>query len=284
MSDQLDVVSTIKEILSQKAVQISKKFAESLRRLGADTASRGIFYSSLHKKAALEAYEDACQEAYGSLLEVLDTALSSLSLSQRKDVSAGLVGLTKEWLHSCFQGFGTAVKGHIAVIGPSQVDLPNVSGFEQAAIAHVQLQTQLFKEKEMAELQSASYVNHTRLDELRSIPATKFDLTRLIRLCEELNLCYQNECYQAVAMLVRAIMDHVPPIFEYENFNEIANNYSGSGKSFREHMKLFSEARKIADGHLHLKIRAKESLPTSHQVRFQPSLDALLEEIVRILK
>ena len=102
-------------------------------------------------------------------------------------------------------------------------------------------------------------------------------------MCEELNRCAENDCVLATAMLTRAIIDHVPPIFNAKSFDEVANNYRGS-KSFKESMKhLSTSARSIADGHLHVQIRKKEVLPTRRQVDFSHDIDVLLGEIVRIL-
>ncbi|MFC2015530.1 hypothetical protein ACFLUM_01210 [Chloroflexota bacterium] len=129
-----------------------------------------------------------------------------------------------------------------------------------------------------------SFVNPTRLDELRGIEVSSFDLTKLIRLCEELNSCYANECHFATAMLTRAILDHVPPIFGFKSFREVANNYRG-GSSFRDCMQhLDNFSRKIADSFLHMHIRGKETLPNATQVDSSSELDALLSEVVRILK
>jgi hypothetical protein len=89
----------------------------------------------------------------------------------------------------------------------------------------------------------------------------------------------------AVAMLVRAILDHVPPIFSCKNFAEVSNNYGGGSKSFKQSMaNLESSSRKIADSHLHTQIRSKEILPNKTQVNFSNDLDVLLAEIVRLLK
>ena len=99
----------------------------------------------------------------------------------------------------------------------------------------------------------------------------------------ELNINFSNGCYLAVTMLSRAILDHVPPIFGYGTFEEVANNYKG--KSFRNSMlHLQNSLRNIADSHLHLPIRKKETLPNKTQVNFSNDLDVLLAEIVRILK
>jgi hypothetical protein len=129
------------------------------------------------------------------------------------------------------------------------------------------------------------YVDLGRINDLKDITSGRFDLTKLVELCEELNTCSAAEDYLAVAILVRAILDHVPPIFGCKTFAEVANNYSGNGKSFKESMEhLEKSSRKIADIHLHEQIRQKEAMPNKTQVNFSNDLDVLLAEIVRILK
>lgn len=129
-----------------------------------------------------------------------------------------------------------------------------------------------------------TYVDSQRLNELASLESPKFDLTKLVALLRELDACHQNRCYFAVAALVRTILDHVPPIFSCGGFAEVANNYQ-AGKSFKESMAhLEGSARKIADQHLHAKVRSSEVLPTIVQVDFSNDLDVLLAEIVRVLK
>jgi len=132
--------------------------------------------------------------------------------------------------------------------------------------------------------QLGSFVDPVRLSELKTIPKKEFDLTKLLRICEELDLCFKNECYLAVAALTRALIDHVPPIFKCETFAEVANNSPGA-KSFKESMKHLGEsARNIGDAHLHVQIRRSETLPTPTQVDFKNDIDVLLGEIVRLLK
>lgn len=127
------------------------------------------------------------------------------------------------------------------------------------------------------------YVDLSRIEELKSIKSSHFDLTKLITLCEELNIANQNKCYLSIAMLTRSVINHVPPIFSSKTFKEIVNNYKGS-KSFKESMEhLENSMRKISDSHLHTTIRKKETLPNFVQVDFSSDLDVLLSEIVRIL-
>ena len=85
-------------------------------------------------------------------------------------------------------------------------------------------------------------------------------------------------------MILRAIIDHVPPIFGVNTFQEVGNNYKGT-KSFKKGMdRLNNSLRNIADSHLHIQIRNKEDLPTFNQVNFVADLDLLLSEIVRVMK
>jgi len=124
-----------------------------------------------------------------------------------------------------------------------------------------------------------------RLGELRKLPSPDFDLRKLIRLCEELNSSYDNGNYFATAMLTRGLLDHVPPLFGKPSFAEVANNYGGGGRSFKENMhNLENAARKVGDAHLHMPIRKSETLPTAQQVCFAPQIDVLLSEIVRMLR
>jgi hypothetical protein len=120
---------------------------------------------------------------------------------------------------------------------------------------------------------------------LRELASSEFDFQKLVRLCEELNSSYDNGNYYATAMLTRGVLDHVPPLFGHKTFAEVANNYSGGGRSFKEAMQhLEGAARKISDGHLHMPIRKSETLPTPQQIYCGSQIDVLLAEIVRIMK
>jgi hypothetical protein len=111
--------------------------------------------------------------------------------------------------------------------------------------------------------------------------APDFDFRKLIQLCEEINKAYKDGCYFATAM--RGLLDHVPHVFGFKIFSEVANNYAGGGKSFKETMHhLENASRKVADAHLHMPIRKSETLPTAQQVNCGQQLDVLLSEIVRI--
>ena len=129
---------------------------------------------------------------------------------------------------------------------------------------------------------SKIFVEVRRIEELKNVSNPKFDLTKLIRFCEELNSNYSNENYLSVAMLGRSIIDHIPPIFGFATFTEVYSQYGGASfKKIATH--LNNTMRGIADSFLHEQIRKKESLPNTTQVNFSQDLDVLLAEIVRKL-
>ena len=130
-----------------------------------------------------------------------------------------------------------------------------------------------------------AFLDPSRLEELAALRRNEYDTARLAQMLTELDRAYGGHSYLSCILLIRAILDHVPPLFGLSSFIEIANNYAGGGKSFRESMQhLQNSSRKIADSHLHLKIRAKESVPTKIQVEFRADMDVLIGEIVRILR
>ncbi|MDP8935159.1 MAG: hypothetical protein M3N42_13720, partial [Cyanobacteriota bacterium] len=123
----------------------------------------------------------------------------------------------------------------------------------------------------------------TRIQELRGLKQKEYDLSKLLRLCEELNITYSYQCYYSVAFLTRALMDHVAPIFKCKNFDEVANNYKAdkSEASFKRQMlHLNNSLRNISDRCIHSQIRRSESLPNQTQIDFKNDVDVLLSEIV----
>ncbi|TXN54055.1 hypothetical protein [Methylobacterium sp. WL2] len=125
------------------------------------------------------------------------------------------------------------------------------------------------------------YVDPARIAGLQSLQGQAWDYTKLIQLCGELNIASKHDCHYAVAMLVRAITDHVPPLFKMASFKQVVANYGGS-KSFKDTMAhLDSGLRKIADSFLHEQIRQREIMPNAIQVNFSQYLDLLLAEVIR---
>ncbi len=151
--------------------------------------------------------------------------------------------------------------------------------FELEKIARKKI---LPKNTDDSDAKKSYYIESTRILALSELKSEKYDLSKMVKMCKELNDNYSLNNYLACGMLIRAILDHVPPIFDKKTFTEVANNYGT--KSFRDIvLPLEDTARKISDSYLHNPIRKKELLPNKTQVSFQPNMDVLLSEVVRIL-
>ncbi len=124
------------------------------------------------------------------------------------------------------------------------------------------------------------FINSDRITDLEKINNPDFDLVRLIAVCKEINLAFENCSYISLIMLTRSLIDHIPPLFGQSNFANVYGQYGT--KSFKESLKhLDASMRKIADSYMHTHIRRKESLPNITQVNFSQDLDVLLAEIIR---
>jgi len=131
------------------------------------------------------------------------------------------------------------------------------------------------------ESKTADYIDQVRIDGLRNVTTSKFDMTRLLQMCKELNSAQVNGNLITVAILVRAIMDHVPPVFGKQNFAQVASNHGP--QSFKKSMEhLDKSMRNVSDSYLHTHIRSKESLPSPAQVDVIRDLDVLLAEVIRL--
>lgn len=171
----------------------------------------------------------------------------------------------------------------MTVRNPSLADVMNVKAVAQGAANEV-ARKRTRPTAPSAIARPPTYVHQTRISELLNSSRSRHDVKRLVRLLEELNIVHANQCHMATAMLVRAVADHVPPVFGLKNFGEVASNYAG-GNSFKGSMQqLQNSLRHIADAHLHVQMRKSETVPTERQVDFRNDLDVLLGEVVRLLR
>ena len=238
-------------------------------------------------KAALVEFEKAGNSANGKLFKPI-SALASACLQGSQIESSIAVDLGPKRKQVLWDAL--VVLNNPSYHGPPQRNAEKANAIQ---ILHT-LAVTLFDEKEKSEaaerglplrgaIGQRDFVSASRIEELRGLRPANFDLTRLIRLCEELNFVNHGECHMAKAMLVRAMIDHVPPIFGVQTFDQLAS-YSGGSKSFKDAIQRSRVLRAIADGLLHVQIRSREILPAANQVDCPNEVDAILGEIVRVLK
>lgn len=123
------------------------------------------------------------------------------------------------------------------------------------------------------------YISDEKIEQLKEIE-TGFDLSKLLELCRELNINYSTRNYYAVIMLVRTIIDHVPPIMDCKSFGQYANEVKGNTLK-KMMLRLEDQSRKVADILLHEQIGKKHPVPTKQQVDFRSEIGFLLDEVIK---
>jgi hypothetical protein len=126
---------------------------------------------------------------------------------------------------------------------------------------------------------SVSFVHPQIIEQLRLVESFKFDMSKVIRFCEEINSSFNASNYLASALLLRAFINYMPPIFGHTTFSQVVSQVSRSRKELFK--PLDDVARNVADLHTHDLIRPKEVLPTKNQLEpFRANLEFLLQEVL----
>jgi len=132
---------------------------------------------------------------------------------------------------------------------------------------------------EVKAARNAAFLDFDTLNELKVLDNDEFDTSKLVRMCEELNDSFGRSNYISSILLLRAIINHIPPIFGHETFSQVVANSGRSVKSILN--RLQEDARPIADLHSHILIRKKDSCPTKNQIEpYKGSFEVLMQEII----
>jgi len=98
-----------------------------------------------------------------------------------------------------------------------------------------------------------------------------FNYVKLLRLLGELNDNHARKNHYSSAMLIRGILDHIPPLLGYTTFDEVANNYPWS-QTDKKYMKALLDFKNEGDDALHTVISneqdflAMDTLPSSNRI------------------
>jgi hypothetical protein len=118
---------------------------------------------------------------------------------------------------------------------------------------------------------------------LEGLKSSSYDVASLVRMCREINSSFAHGNVLAVALLMRTVLNHVPPVFGHSTFEQVVANAGKSLKDSFDHLE--NGLRKIADFHTHRKIAPIESYPSAAQVEpFKPQFELLLQQVESRLK
>jgi len=152
---------------------------------------------------------------------------------------------------------GATLRQIIIDFDNSGLGRPNITKLRSAIVkdkrtAKVAADEWRLKSDKIVEVEKKFQLNHCFKEDLKKPPiidggfidkkrfqalkkkSGKFDFSRLLQMLLELNYAYSLGNCISVILLIRAVLDHVPPIFNRNSFVEVANNYGS--KSFKDSM------------------------------------------------
>jgi hypothetical protein len=126
---------------------------------------------------------------------------------------------------------------------------------------------------------SAWIIDPKLIGQLSAATSANQDVTFLVQLCREINSCFAHGNFVATTLLMRAVLNYVPPLFGQETFSQVVAQTSRSLKDSFNHLE--NGLRKIADFHTHRRIMTAEFCPSPAQVEpFKPQFELLLQELL----
>jgi len=108
-------------------------------------------------------------------------------------------------------------------------------------------------------------------------PQSFWNCGKLLRLIDELNEDYASDRTYSAHAILRAILDHVPPVLGFRDFNAVANNYDWS-QTDKKYMKRLLAFKDQADDVLHRQISARSDLLTIEDMPQRVCIIHLLQE------
>jgi hypothetical protein len=173
-------------------------------------------------------------------------------------------------------------------LGAIEVDVQNIySLFE----AHAELTPLLYDVEEA--LEAADGVNVSSLSEeslidpdliakLDRAPAKNDHVEFLSRMCQEINSCYSQGHTLATLLLMRALMNYVPPLFCHRTFADVAAQSPLSVK--KQFGNLQEGLRSIANYQTHRVMKPGDCYPSRGQVEpFRAAFELLIEQVIQKL-
>lgn len=108
---------------------------------------------------------------------------------------------------------------------------------------------------------SDSYIDERVFDLIKQAHGGRWDCTKLLALLGELDDNYRAGNTYAAHALLRAVLDHVPPLFGQSSFAQLVNNHSW-GRTDGRYVKRLANFRDQADDVMHRQIARTPCLLT----------------------
>jgi|GEM_PF-4666386 len=139
------------------------------------------------------------------------------------------------------------------------------------------------KKKESAVVKKttvASYVPKEIAGQIKKIKKKGFDVTKLTSLIEELNHNYSMQKPYATLSIIRAIMDHIPPLLGHRSYKTMANSHSWPSENDKKYALILARDKIISHSALHSHIDDKKDLISMNVIPSSLYLNSVLQECV----
>ncbi|MFF5020139.1 hypothetical protein [Streptomyces sp. NPDC001165] len=164
--------------------------------------------------------------------------------------------------------------------------IEKTSQIVMAAAAQYAPAVPVIEEPVPAEPDRAPYVDLALLKELEETAAkTTWKLHKLLDLCRELNDNYVASNPYACAALIRAVLDHVPPVFGQKGYASVASQHPFTmQKTDKEHAKKLLDFKSVADDVMHRPIGPSVPVIGMGDLPEPVRFNALLQEMLTVLR
>jgi hypothetical protein len=133
-----------------------------------------------------------------------------------------------------------------------------------------------------------SYIAEDQIAELAEAgAATTWELDKLLGLLRELNQNVAAGNPYSCQALIRAILDHIPPVFGQPSFDGVISSYKwtkGGARTDKKYAERLNEHRITADDVLHRHMRDSRSWIDMDDLPARSYLSAVLNEVLLLLR
>ncbi|MEW2127947.1 hypothetical protein AB0891_29980 [Streptomyces sp. NPDC007259] len=129
------------------------------------------------------------------------------------------------------------------------------------------------------------YIDLALLDDMEQAAAnTKWKVHKLIALCQGLNDAYAAGNPYVCAAVIRAVIDHIPPVFGKPDFKQVASQHMFAIKrTDKAHAQYLADFKTIGDDVMHRPIGPNVPVITMNDIPAPIRLNAILREMVPLL-
>ncbi len=189
-------------LLAQEKYRADRELNHTLDELWGGLMGRGVYHSSDNVFKTKQCFESDLENRRETALTSATRVLSGASRRQASDLKPAITQLAIDWLGANIDKCQSRLTQHAVKLNLNSPELVDLG--RDRLVATLSAELALISESSAMPLSLAeAFVDAERLDGLAALAPSQLDVSRLIRLCEEVNICFRCQCFHAVAFLTR---------------------------------------------------------------------------------